>query len=134
MPGRLRMTRSAPTPHAAADGPGRPPVGVVAPGMFSTIQDLGRTGWFSAGVGVSGAADRGSFTLANRLVGNDESAAAVECLLGGLILEFTAPAVVAVTGAPAPITLGDRPVAHASVLRPEAGQRLALGVASTGMR
>lgn len=115
-------------------GPSDPPVRVVAPGTFSTIQDLGRAGWFSAGVGVSGAADRGSFTLANRLVGNDESAAAVECLLGGLSLEFAAPAVVAVTGAPAPITLGGRPAAHSAVLRPEAGQRLTLGLASTGMR
>ncbi|WP_256462061.1 biotin-dependent carboxyltransferase family protein [Nocardia alni] len=109
-------------------------VRVAAPGMFSTIQDLGRPGWFHAGVGVAGAADRCSFTLANRLVGNDESAAAIECLIGGLALEFTARAVVAVTGAPAPITLDGRPVGHASVLGLRQGQRLALGSAATGMR
>ena len=43
---------------------------VVAPGPNATIQDLGRPGWFSAGVGVSGAADTVSLRLANRLVGN----------------------------------------------------------------
>ncbi|MQY17268.1 5-oxoprolinase subunit C family protein [Nocardia macrotermitis] len=119
---------------AEPDGSAAAVLRVVAPGMLSTVQDSGRPGWFHAGVGVSGAADRRSFTLANRLVGNDESAAAVECLLGGLILEFGAPAVVAVTGAPAPITLGGRRAAHASVLRPEPGQRLVLGMSSIGMR
>ncbi|MFF3568836.1 biotin-dependent carboxyltransferase family protein [Nocardia jiangxiensis] len=116
------------------DGSATAVLQVVAPGMLSTIQDSGRPGWFHAGVGVSGAADRRSFTLANRLVGNDESAAAIECLLGGLIVEFGAPAVVAVTGAPAPITLDGRPAAHSSVLRPGVGQRLALGISSTGLR
>jgi biotin-dependent carboxylase-like uncharacterized protein len=109
-------------------------VRIVAPGTFSTIQDLGRPGWFHAGVGISGAADRRSFTLANRLVGNDESAAAIECLLGGLVMELTARAVVAVTGAPAPTTLDGCAVGHASVLRVRPGQRLALGIAATGVR
>ena len=129
------MTRSVSLLHPASpDGSMAPALRVVEPGMFSTIQDSGRPGWFHAGVGVSGAADRRSCTLANRLVGNDESAAAIECLLGGLVLEFGAPAVVAVTGAPAPITLGGRPAAHSSVLRPRPGQRLTLGTSATGMR
>lgn len=130
----MSATPASTVVRAQPDGSVVRMVRVVAPGMFSTIQDLGRTGWFHAGVGVSGAADRGSFTLANRLVGNDESAAAIECLIGGLVLEFAARAVVAVTGAPAPITLDGRPVGHASVLRARPGQRLALGNAATGMR
>ncbi|WP_280265950.1 biotin-dependent carboxyltransferase family protein [Nocardia wallacei] len=109
-------------------------VRVVAPGLLSTIQDLGRPGWFHAGVGVSGAADRRSFTLANRLVGNPESAAAIECVLGGLRLEFAEPAVVAVTGAPAPMSVDGRPEATASVLFLAAGQRLELGIAESGLR
>ncbi|WP_068020267.1 5-oxoprolinase subunit C family protein [Nocardia mexicana] len=109
-------------------------VRVVAPGLLSTIQDLGRHGWFHAGVGVSGAADRRSFTLANRLVGNPESAAAIECVLGGLRLEFPEPAMVAVTGAPAPMSVDGRPEATASVLFLDAGQRLELGIAEAGLR
>ncbi len=107
---------------------------VIAPGPLSTIQDLGRPGWFHAGVGVSGAADRRSFALANRLVGNPESAAAIECALGGLRVEFPEPAVVAVTGAPAPLTVDGRPEAHASVLFLAEGQRLELGIATAGLR
>ncbi|RDI67138.1 5-oxoprolinase subunit C family protein [Nocardia pseudobrasiliensis] len=107
---------------------------VVAPGMFSTIQDLGRPGWFHAGVGVSGAADRGSLALANRLVGNEESAAAIECVLGRVSLTTTAPTVLAVTGAPAPIAVDGRAEGLASVLFLKEGQRLELGVAPVGLR
>ena len=107
---------------------------VLEPGALSTIQDLGRPGWFHAGVGVSGAADRGALRLANRLVGNAESAAAVECMLGGLEVEFEIPAVVAVTGASVPITVGGRHEPPASVLFVGAGQRVRLGTAEAGLR
>ena len=106
---------------------------IVAPGPNATIQDLGRPGW-SAGVGVSGAADTDSLRLANRLVGNDDDAAGIECVLGGLHLLALAPVTVAVTGAPAPITVDGTSVAHSSVLRLQAGEQLRLGLAPAGMR
>ncbi|WP_196814415.1 biotin-dependent carboxyltransferase family protein [Nocardia sp. BMG111209] len=109
-------------------------VRVVAPGVFSTIQDRGRAGWFHAGVGVSGAADRASFALANRLVGNDESAAAIECVLGGLWVEVDGPMVAAVTGAPVPISVDGRAEPPASVLYLRRGSRLRLGTAAAGLR
>ncbi len=107
---------------------------VMSAGPSSTIQDLGRPGWFSAGVGVSGAADRRSLTLANRLVGNPEDAACVETVIGGLDVQASGVVMVAVTGAPAPATVNGIPVAHNSsvVLRP--GQRLTLGMAARGLR
>ncbi|MGK8521284.1 biotin-dependent carboxyltransferase family protein [Nocardia asteroides] len=101
---------------------------------MATIQDLGRPGWFDSGVGASGAADRGSLRLANRLVGNPEGHAAVEVLLGGLALHAEEHVMLAVTGAPAPATVEGRPVGHASVLELEPGQTLRLGLASTGLR
>ena len=109
-------------------------VRVLATGPSATIQDLGRPGWFSAGVGVAGAADPGSLRLANRLVGNDEQAAGIECVLGGLALQAMAPVTVAITGAPAPITVDGTPAAHSAVLRLRPGQELRLGVAAAGMR
>lgn len=114
----------------------RPParMRVLEPGASSTVQDLGRPGWFHAGVGVSGAVDRRALRLANRLVGNPEGAAAVECVLGGLGVEFDAPAVVAVTGAPVPITVAGRREPPASVLFVEPGQSIRLGTAVTGLR
>jgi biotin-dependent carboxylase-like uncharacterized protein len=113
---------------------GRPRLRVLAAGPLSVIQDLGRPGWFSSGVGVSGAADRRSHTLANRLVGNRETEATIECLLGGLELVAIEPVLVAVTGAPAPITVDESPVGHSSVIPLLRGQRLRLGMAAAGMR
>lgn len=73
---------------------------VVRPGPLATIQDLGRCGYAHLGVPPSGAADAASLRLANRLVGNPESAAGIEFTLGGAYLRFHAPAWVALTGAP----------------------------------
>lgn len=107
---------------------------VVAPGPNATVQDLGRPGWFSVGVGVAGAADTVSLRQANRLVGNDDGAAGIECVLGGLHLLVVAPVTLAVTGAPAPITVDGEPVAHSAPLPLAAGQELRLGLATAGMR
>ncbi|GAA5109105.1 biotin-dependent carboxyltransferase family protein [Nocardia iowensis] len=107
---------------------------ILDPGPLSTIQDLGRPGWFSIGVGVSGAADRRSLKLANRLLGNPEDAAGIEILLGGLELVAEGPVLLAVTGADAPITVDGVAHAHASVISLRAGQRLKLGMAAAGLR
>ncbi len=72
---------------------------IVDPGPLTLVQDLGRTGLAALGVSPSGAADRASFGLANRLVGNDEGAAVLEVTLGGLTARFEQRATVAVTGA-----------------------------------
>lgn len=103
-------------------------------GPLVTIQDLGRPGWWSAGVGVSGAADRSSLRLANRLVGNPESAACLEVVLGGVTLRALRPVTLAVTGAPAPATVDGTPVGHAGVVELAAGRVLRLGFAAVGVR
>lgn len=107
---------------------------ILATGPQCTVQDAGRPGWFSDGVGAAGAADRRSYALANRLVGNDDGAAAFECLLGGLEFRADRPVTVAVTGAPAPITVDDTPYGRASVIDLAAGQVLRLGLAGAGLR
>ncbi|MET7770443.1 biotin-dependent carboxyltransferase family protein [Nocardia sp. NPDC005366] len=103
-------------------------------GPLATIQDLGRPGWFDSGVGLSGAADRGSCALANRLVGNPEGAALIEVLVGGVRLRVDRHHTLAVTGAPAPAAVDGVPVGRASVLELDAGQTLGLGLAQRGLR
>src|SRR3954451_15179921 len=71
---------------------------VLNTGIGSSFQDLGRPGLAHLGVGRSGAADRRSHRLANRLLGNDESAATIETC-GGLSLRLHRSATVVVTGA-----------------------------------
>ncbi|MFD5023824.1 biotin-dependent carboxyltransferase family protein [Streptomyces sp. NPDC058373] len=103
---------------------------VLATGPLATVQDLGRPGLASMGVGASGAADRTALRLANRLVGNPEGAAAVEATLGGLAVRALRPVTVAVTGAPAPLTHG---APHSVIHLPE-GDRLELGTPPVGLR
>lgn len=107
---------------------------VLAGGPLTTVQDLGRPGWLRVGVGVGGAADRGAHRLANRLVGNDETAATLECLLGGLTFEASGAVSLAVTGARAPVSVDGTAAGHASVLDIADGQRVALGVPTAGLR
>jgi antagonist of KipI len=71
---------------------------VVDPGMFTTVQDLGRPGWGAAGVSACGAADPVSLRIGNRLVGNRDGAAAIEMTLRGGAFRAEAPVLVAVCG------------------------------------
>ncbi len=102
---------------------------VRQPGPFTTIQDLGRPGYAHLGVGRSGAADRAALRLANRLVGNAESAAVLEVTLGGLVFVTTQAATVALTGAPCPGPLG-----WGAAVTVAAGEVITLGRPTTGVR
>jgi biotin-dependent carboxylase-like uncharacterized protein len=107
---------------------------VVRPGPLTTVQDLGRPGHAHLGVPRAGAVDRESLKLANRLVGNDEGAAGLECTLAGPALRFEQAAVVAVTGAGAPVTVdGERFEVNAAIDLPP-GAVLDVGTATAGLR
>lgn len=76
-----------------------PVLKVVAGGIQSTLQDLGRPGFRALGVPAGGAMDRFALQAANLLLGNPPGAACIEVLLGGLVLEATADCWIAVCGA-----------------------------------
>lgn len=78
---------------------------ILAPGVQSLIQDLGRPGFASLGVVTSGALDRSSLRRANRIVGNQAGAAVVETAAAGLRVQAVADQVIAVTGAPSVLTV-----------------------------
>src|SRR5918995_4130791 len=102
---------------------------------LALVQDLGRPGQAAIGVGRSGAADRSSYALANRLVGNSPGAAALEVTLGGLEVEAAdGTAWIAVTGAPTPLLLDSRPEPTGAVLALSPGGRLELGLPAGGLR
>ncbi|APU13997.1 MULTISPECIES: biotin-dependent carboxyltransferase family protein [Actinoalloteichus] len=107
---------------------------VHAPGSLATVQDLGRPGYAALGVTRSGAADRPALRLANRLVGNAESCAAIEATFGGLRVEFDAPTLLALTGAPLPAALNGRAIGMHGPVWAEAGEELSLGLPALGLR
>ena len=61
-------------------------ISVVKPGLSTTVQDLGRVGYYDVGIPPSGALDLFSLTAANLLVGNDEGAAGLELAYLGPVL------------------------------------------------
>ncbi|MDI9914099.1 biotin-dependent carboxyltransferase family protein [Rhodococcus sp. IEGM 1379] len=107
---------------------------ILKTGPLSLIQDLGRTGHLRSGVGVSGAADRRSLQLGNRLVGNAEDAAGIEILMGGLRLRAHQLMTLAFTGARAQAYRDGVPVGHSSVIVVNPGQVVRLDYAPSGLR
>lgn len=107
---------------------------VKKPGLATTVQDQGRQGNYHLGIPPAGAMDQVSFRSANLLLGNDETAAVLECALMGPELTFTQDTHVAVTGArmQPKVDGEDRPMD--TVLEIRAGQTLSLGFAGAGAR
>jgi biotin-dependent carboxylase-like uncharacterized protein len=107
---------------------------VEAAGASVLVQDLGRPGLAHLGVPRSGALDPPAAALANRLVGNEPSAACLEVLLGGLSLTTDTGTWIAVTGASCPVEVDGRPREFGAAVRLPARSRLALGMPVSGLR
>ncbi|MXP20381.1 5-oxoprolinase/urea amidolyase family protein [Gordonia sp. HNM0687] len=109
---------------------------VLRAGPQTTIQDWpGRIGYWKVGVPPSGPMDDLSFRLVNKAVGNAGAAAGLEATMMGPALRFDVPAVIAVGGAPAPVTVSGRPVAQWVPVPVAAGDVLDVGAAADlGMR
>lgn len=109
-------------------------VRVHNPGLSTTVQDLGRPGYFHLGIPIGGAMDRLAMRAANLLVGNDESAAGLEAVFVGPQLEFTRDALIAVTGAEMPIKIDGEEKPSWTAIRVKAGQVVSFGFLKTGAR
>ena len=107
---------------------------ILKPGLQTTVQAGPRAGLRHLGVPASGAADPLSLALANRLVGNAWSAAALETTLTGVSLRFEHDGHAAVTGAKAKVWLNDERVKRHRTLRVAAGDALTVGPAKVGAR
>lgn len=107
---------------------------VISPGLSTTVQDLGRPGYFHLGIPISGAMDRLAMRTANRLVGNDEGAAGLEAVFLGPELEFTADTVIAVTGAEMPLKIDGEEKPGWTSLAVRKGQVLSFGFLKSGAR
>jgi biotin-dependent carboxylase-like uncharacterized protein len=84
-----------------------PGLKVLAPGLHTTVQDLGRIGYQDIGVPVSGALDSFSLRLANALTGNHPAMPGLEILLSGPAIEVAADTVrLALVGAGARLVIG----------------------------
>lgn len=103
-------------------------------GLATSVQDLGRPGYFHLGIPLGGAMDRLALKAANLLVGNEEGAAGLEAVFIGPKLEFTEDAMVAVTGADMPIKVDGEEKPGWTAFNVKAGQVLTFDFLKTGAR
>ena len=107
---------------------------VVSPGLQTLVEDSGRHGHTSSGVGTAGAFDRAAARQANVLVGNPAGAAVLEALGGGLRLRAEAEHVVAVTGAVGSVRVDGAPAEHGRAVVLFPGQELSVANFDVGLR
>jgi biotin-dependent carboxylase-like uncharacterized protein len=107
---------------------------VIKPGLSTTVQDLGRPGYYHIGIPISGGMDRLALRAANLLVGNAEDAAVLGATFLGPELEFTSDATVAVTGAELPPKVDGEPRATWTSFNVKKGQMLAFDFLKAGAR
>lgn len=107
---------------------------VVDPGLSTTVQDLGRYGFYHIGLPPSGAMDVFAHTAANLLVGNPPQAATLEMTYMGGTFEFAEDGVIAVTGADMQPRINGLSVAGWESIKVQAGDVLSFGVLKSGAR
>jgi biotin-dependent carboxylase-like uncharacterized protein len=108
---------------------------ILHTGPLALVQDLGRVGLAHLGVTRSGAADRRSHTLANRLVANPDDRATIEVTLGGFTARVRGGDVdIAVTGADTNPSLGRKMFGANSIQHVRDGEVISLGVPRSGLR
>ncbi|MEW9807681.1 biotin-dependent carboxyltransferase family protein [Mesorhizobium marinum] len=107
---------------------------IVKPGLATTVQDLGRPGYFHLGIPLGGAMDRLALRAANLLVGNPEDAAGLEAVFVGPEIQFTSDTVIAVTGGDMPIKIDGEEQPGWTSIAVRAGQTLSFGFLKTGAR
>ena len=101
---------------------------VLSAGTQTTVQDFpGRLGYWAVGVPPSGPMDDRALRLGNRLLGNEQGAAALEITMSGPTLRFNTDTVVAVTGAPIPLSVDGIEQPLNTALPIKAGSTLSLG-------
>lgn len=135
--GNTRFAEGDLTTSLVAEMPFAPDAIEVVPsrssGETTVVSHPGRVGYWSVGVPPSGPMDDWSFRLGNRLLGNPEDAAGLECAVAGPTLHFHRAATICLTGAPMDAAVhlnpGDKgqPVAPYTVVELPAGARLQLG-------
>jgi biotin-dependent carboxylase-like uncharacterized protein len=108
---------------------------ILRTGPLALVEDLGRPGLAHMGVTRSGAADRRSHTLANRLVANPDDRATVEVTFGGFSVRVHGDDVaIAVTGADADPSVNGVPFGTNSIQYAHNGQVISLGAPHSGLR
>jgi biotin-dependent carboxylase-like uncharacterized protein len=102
---------------------------VKLPGVLSLLQDGGRFGQHRIGLTSGGPLDAVAMRWANRLVGNDPAATALEASFGGLELEAQTNTLIAITGGDQALSINGEELPGWRSHRVKTGDRITLGFA-----
>lgn len=111
---------------------------VIAPGLMTSVQDLGRLGYQALGMPVAGAMDPVMLRLANALAGNPENTAALEIGYLGPTLKTAAESLRVAFAGKAKLLLHPAAGGEARALKPfrsvllRCGDRLQIGAVEEG--
>ena len=109
-------------------------IDVLQPGLFSTIQDLGRFGFQKFGVPQSGVMDRYAMRVCNLILGNKEEDSILEITMQGPQLKFNAPTGICISGANLSPQLNGNKISQNEVIRIHEGDILKFGKPKAGFR
>lgn len=105
---------------------------IIYPGLYSTIQDQGRTEGMPQGIPISGAMDLNLYKFANSVLNNSEQSACIEFYQQGLKIHFEAPTFICVAALGAEIILNETQVEPNCILKVTAGDQLSIKELKTG--
>ena len=107
---------------------------IVQPGIFSTVQDLGRKGYLASGIPPSGAMDRFALKMGNLLVKNPLGEAGIEMTVVGLTIRFFEDTVVSFTGGVFDIKRNGRSIPQWETVEVRKGDVISVGKQEKGWR
>ena len=107
---------------------------IEQPGLLTTVQDLGRRGYYNVGIPQGGAMDQESAQAANKLVGNSAGGAVLECTYTGPAFTVDVPTTIAVAGADVPVLVNGQEQAPWTRVELAEGDAVRFGVLRGGAR
>ena len=107
---------------------------VLKPGLFTTIQDMGRYGYLKYGVPISGAMDTFSLVAANLLVANNPDDACLEITLIGPELQALTKTQIAAAGGVVSLKINEQRVPMWQTLEVQEGDIISFGKMESGCR
>ena len=105
---------------------------ILTPGLFSTVQDLGRVGYQDQGFSTAGALDTYALRIGYTLIGNEGPA--IEFTIIGPTIQFLNDNTFVLTGGHFEATLNDQAISHQTVIFVEKGDELKIGSVVDGAR
>lgn len=107
---------------------------ILEPGLSTTVQDRGRFGHYNVGIPQGGSLDQLSAEIVNALVGNSAEEAVLECTYLGPKFRTSAPAVIAVGGAPVEVKVNGATAPQWEAIELAAGDEVSFGFLQAGTR